>query len=103
MTHNIKINHRFVEDILNGNKRFEIRNNDRAYQKGDRVRFTVVDDDGVPYSEVRYIEGHGLKNLIPKDEVRKIKSMIFEITFVISGWGLKNGYVAFGIKEAQDE
>ena len=23
----------------------------------------------------------------------------FEITYVINGWGLKNGYVAFGIRE----
>ena len=27
----------------------------------------------------------------------------YEITYVISGWGLKEGYVAFGIKPVEDE
>ena len=43
MTHNIKIKKTFVEPILKGEKTFEIRKNDRGYQKGDRIRFTVVD------------------------------------------------------------
>ena len=102
MTHKIKINHRFVKDILIGNKRFEIRNNDRAYQKGDRVKFKVVSDGGEPYFEMRYLDR--MTEIIPdENEVEILESMTFAITFVISGWGLKSGYVAFGIKEAGDE
>jgi len=101
MKHNIKINHRFVSDILNGNKRFEIRSNDRVYQKGDYIRFSVVDDIGTRYYELSQAEKAKLN--VVEDQVDQLASIVFEITFVISGWGLKNGYVAFGIKEAANE
>ena len=45
MRHSLKLNYRFAEHVYNGDKRFEIRNNDRAFQKGDEVKFTVIDDD----------------------------------------------------------
>jgi len=33
------------------------------------------------------------------DIIRGLEKIQFEISFVISGWGLKNGYVAFGLEE----
>lgn len=38
-THKIKLFLNFCDDVLSGDKRFEIRENDRGYQKGDRVVF----------------------------------------------------------------
>ena len=33
--HNLKLNIEFCDDVLSGNKNFEIRYNDKGYQTGD--------------------------------------------------------------------
>lgn len=79
-THNIKIQKEFADAIISGDKLFEIRKNDRGYQKGDHIIFRVIDELG----------------LSAKHEIDSIE---YEITYVINGWGLKNGFVVFGIKQ----
>lgn len=32
-----------------------------------------------------------------------INDKVYEITYVLNGWGIKNGYVVFGIKECESE
>lgn len=82
-THKLKLLIHFCDDVLNGEKCFEIRENDRGYQKGDHIKFTPVYDSGFDR---------------PK---HPIEDKEYEITYVLNGWGLENGYVAFGIREAQ--
>ena len=84
MLHKLKILSSFVRPILNGEKTFEIRENDRGFQNGDRVQFKVNPDDWTR------------RNSSP---VYELEHKVFEITYVINGWGLKNGFVAFGIRE----
>ena len=84
MIHELKILSSFVYPILNGEKTFEIRENDRGFQKGDRVQFKVVSDD--------WARRNG-------SVVNEFEHKVFEITYVINGWGLKNGFVVFGISE----
>ena len=50
MRHVLKIQSQFVEPILSGNKIFEVRKNDRGFQKGDTVNFQVV-QLGLPHYE----------------------------------------------------
>ena len=83
--HNLKIQERFVKPILENEKRFEIRSNDRCFQKGDLVSFTVVDNNNIDKETLHH-------------KYNEFERMDFEITYVISGWGLKNGYVVFGFK-----
>lgn len=80
MLFELKLNEAFCDSVLNGEKTFEIRYNDRGYQKGDRIRFIPIDNDK------RQIE-------------HEVGKRIYEITYVLSGWGLENGYVVFGIRE----
>ena len=87
MIHELKILSSFIRPILDGSKTFEIRENDRGFQKGDRVQFKVVSDDWTR------------KN---SSIVYEFEHKVFEITYVISGWGLKNGFVVFGIKEQEE-
>ncbi len=87
MIHELKILSSFVRPILDGSKTFEIRENDRGFQKGDRVQFKVVSDDWTR------------KN---SSIVREFEQKVFEITYVINGWGLKDGYVVFGIREVEE-
>jgi hypothetical protein len=81
MRHEIKIGLDFANAVLAKEKTFEIRRNDRGYQKGDAVVFRVVDRDG---------------NELPE---HPLNAEVYEITYVLSGWGLRDGFVAFGIKE----
>jgi len=84
MIYELKICSQFVRPILQGDKTFEIRENDRGFQKGDRLNFKVNADE--------WTRSH-------ESSVREFERKTFEITYVISGWGLKNGFVAFGIRE----
>ena len=87
--HILKLNARFAGEVVRGRKRFEVRFNDRCFQRGDEVKFTVVDNDGDPIVEN-----------IPIYE--ELEMMTFKISFVVSGYGLKEGYVAFGLEEIED-
>lgn len=87
MTHELKILSSFVRPILDGSKTFEIRENDRGFQKGDRVQFKVVSDDWT-------YKNNSIDN--------ELEHKVFEITYVLNGWGLKNGFVVFGIREVEE-
>ena len=79
-THNIKLNINFCDAVCKGEKTFEIRENDRGYQKGDYIKFTPVNGIGLHlYHEV---------------EDKK-----YIITYVLNGWGVKENHVVFSIKE----
>lgn len=84
MKHTIKIQEEFADAVRLGDKTFEVRENDRGYQKGDIIQFRVVDG----LFECSY---HHLN-----DE-------LYEITYVLSGWGIKEGFVVFGIKKVRDK
>jgi hypothetical protein len=65
MTHKIKLAESFADPVLSGDKCFEIRRNDRGYQKGDLVKFTVTSGGG--YKRISH----------PLDDE------LFQITYVI--------------------
>ena len=45
MTHEIKIEHKYLYDIVVGKKKFEIRKNDRDYKVGDYVFLNEYEND----------------------------------------------------------
>lgn len=83
--HEVKIYESYADAVLSGEKTFEIRNNDRGYQKGDRLKFYVTEDGSSFHKAV-----HGL---FEKE---------YEITYVHSGLGMKEGYVALAIKAVKE-
>ena len=84
MIHRIRLLETFADAVLDGRKNFEVRENDRGYQRGDLVEFLVVNKLG---NRVNH----------------PLNSKLFEITYVLSGWGIKDGYVVFGISRTSDE
>lgn len=76
--HEIKLNRAFQNAVLSGEKPFEVRENDRGYQKGDLVRFKIDDR---------------------KNVIEPIEEKTYEITYVLSGWHIDSNYVVFGFKE----
>ena len=83
--HNLNINFEFCDAVMRGEKTFEIRENDRGYQKGDHIRFIPVDASWVMMSYPSH----------------PITEREFEITYVLSGWVLRDGIVVFSIKEVE--
>ena len=81
--HEIKLREEFADDILSGEKTFEIRRNDRGYQKGDRVKFKVVDAAGFHI-------------------LHPVETEVYEITYLLHGWGMHDGYCVFGIKPVME-
>ena len=82
--HNIKLSIKFCDAVLNGEKTFDIRKNDRGYQKGDHIRFKPV-----YFSPIQNSAYHA------------IQEREYEITYVLNGWGLNDGFVALAIKETE--
>ena len=80
--HEIKIEHDYADSVHLGDKNFEVRFNDRGYQKGDIVRFLPLGKDSHTSIDTRH-------PLYRKE---------YEITYVVGSFrGLADGYVAFGI------
>lgn len=87
-THEIKLDKEFCDVVLSGEKNFEIRKNDRGYQKGDMIRFIPTDGRRLQFDDEN-IEMYQ----------HPISNKMYIITYVLSGWGIKEGYVALGITE----
>lgn len=81
--HNLKIKEDFAEAVFRGEKTFEVRENDRGYQKGDLIVFGAVDRDGEKLEH-------------------EINYLTYEITYVLSGWGIQNGMVVLSIRRAEE-
>ena len=83
MIHNLKIKEQFADAIASGDKTFEVRYNDRGFQKGDYVTFTVIDDWDLSIQHV-------------------ITDKLYKIIYVLNVWPVTAGYVVFSIREVTD-
>ncbi len=77
--HVLKLREFFCDPVYNGEKKFEVRENDRGFQRGDFVRFLPV-------------------NALGANVKHPIEDVVYKITYVLSGWGIENGHVVFGIE-----
>lgn len=85
-----KIKKEYYQEIVNGNKTFEIRKNDCDYQVGDLIKFEVIDED-LPGNYAAW----GIQN------GWKYENALWKITYILQDvpeYGLKNGYCIFSIK-----
>lgn len=87
----LKIEKQFADEIVSGMKKFEIRcENDKVFQKGDSVEFLVNPTE-------LYATGPGAYYVQGEDH--PINGRIYDITYVLHGWGLREDFCAFAIKE----
>ena len=84
MMHHLRLNINFADAVLSGEKNFEIRRNDRGFQKGDDIVFQVCDDYG-------------------RSMAHELNKHMYHITYVLSGWGLKRNYCVLAIREIARE
>ena len=83
MIHDVKIRRHFADAVECGDKTFEVRFNDRGYQRGDWLRFRVIEPG--TGETIKDITDHPLYG-----EERRI-------TYVMSGNGISPGYVVLGL------
>ena len=79
ITHELRIERPFFEAVKSGEKTFELRQNDRGFQKGDRLLLKEIDD-------IKILTGRGI---------------FVEVTYILNGWGLLDGFVAMAIKRIE--
>ena len=84
--HVLKTDHVVFQDVLDGNKTFEIRFNDRDYQVGDLVILKETE-----------FTGEQMKSGQPL--VYTGREMQKRISYVLSGYGLHEGWVILGIQD----
>jgi len=79
-THQLKVWSEYMDDLLNGNKTFELRYNDRNFQVGDFLSLKEYDKEHKKYL---------------KRELKVRISYILDNSVIDA---LKDGYVIMGIK-----
>lgn len=94
-THKLKTQHDYWEAVLSGDKRFEVRKNDRGFQSGDIVILEKL-KPGI-YAEYEY--DHGDQNGFN----RKPLALTFRIGWMLTGgqFGVEPGYVVFGLVDIE--
>ena len=100
--HELKCWPAFFDAVARGEKTFEIRKDDRGFQRGDRLRLLKYDPRNggsyVPASlseQERRAKGKSVSLLYPEERAVRVDC---EVTYVLAGWGIEPGYVCMGIK-----
>lgn len=94
--HELKIKEKYYKDVALGYKTFELRKNDRDYQEGDLIKFTVVDK--IPYSELKD------NQMVAEPYYPAAEDALFRITYVLKDvpeYGLDKDYCILGIKQVE--
>ena len=88
VVHELKLGWNFCDAVYSGRKTFELRKNDRGFQTGDRIRFTPI----------RFETNDAVDRYPP----HPIQEKLYEITYILNGWGLTQDCVALAIREVTD-
>lgn len=87
-THELKTHGRYFEAVERGEKTFEVRRNDRAFQTGDIIELVKTDDRG----------NYEFK---PKTHFEKV-TLRFRISYLLQGgqFGIEPTYCVLGLAPA---
>ena len=92
--HILKLNERYFDAVANGIKTFEIRKNDRDYKVGDTLVLKEVNDDGKFLTYADHNLGMNLNYEVKVAVTYVLTHDEFE--------GIKEGYVALGIRRVKE-
>nr|DAP47209.1 MAG TPA: activating signal cointegrator [Caudoviricetes sp.] len=87
-THRLKVFIKYADAIMNGTKTFEVRKNDRGYEVGDKIVFSVVSNEGISVG----------------DTVRHpLNGATYRIDYILDDFeGLAQKYVALAISKEHE-
>ena len=90
--HKLKIKPEYYRAVLSGRKTFELRKDDRDYQEGDLIQFTIVENE---------LTGNGM---IPHCKKEITREELYQITYILKNvpeYGLDKEYCILGIKRVE--
>lgn len=87
-THELKTWPVFFDAVKRGDKTFEVRKNDRGFQRGDRLVLRKYDP----------VLGDYRDSIGKRVDADQAETVILKVTYVLPGMGIKNGYVCMGIE-----
>lgn len=91
MTHELKTLPQYWDAVQRGEKTFEVRRDDRGFQKGDTLRLLRMKK---MYYGTMY-------EVAVDSQGKPLHVLEFEITYILTGgqFGIEPGYVVMGLKE----
>lgn len=93
MKHSLKVNSEYWEPLCSGEKTFEVRRDDRGFQKGDTL---LLRKWGPDWNTKRngYLKG---KDRVTESEADTIK---MRVTWILTGgqFGIEPGFVVMGLE-----
>jgi hypothetical protein len=90
--HELKCWPEFFDAVKRGDKPFDVRKNDRGYQRGDVL--VLRKWDPAPHNGSHYVKPDG-GHVTYADRADTVR---LDVTYVLSGFGIESGYVCMGIK-----
>lgn len=97
MTHKLKTLPHYWDAVARGEKTFEVRRDDRGFQKGDDV--ALVRSDG------RHVDPPGGWKIGETSRAQEERSTIHRrITYILTGgqFGIEPGFVVMGLREVSE-
>ena len=97
ITHKLKTLPPYWDAVKRGEKTFDVRRDDRGFQKGDRIELVRHTGTNVLHDETLPRTGDNSRYR------KEAYTMTFEITYILTGgqFGIEPGYVVLGIKEVK--
>ena len=90
--HTVNIREQFVAPLMDGRLKAITRLNGRGYNTGDCIRFSVLP---MQSSDVQFC-------MTTEGERETLQNRFYEITFVMYGKGLKEGYVTLSLEVVRE-
>lgn len=91
--HSVNIREQFVAPLMDGRLKAITRLNGRGYNAGDCIRFSVLP---MQSSDIQF-------SMTTEGERETLQNRFYEITFVMYGKGLKEGYVTLSLELVREK
>lgn len=91
--HSVNIHEQFVAPLMDGRLKAITRLNGRGYNAGDCIRFSVLP---MQSSDVQFY-------MTTEGERKTLQNRFYEVTFVMYGKGLKEGYVTLSLELVREK
>ena len=97
--HNLKTNYRYFAAVRSGGKCFEVRRDDRGFQRGDLLRLLEYNPDALGGGQGMYV---GVAGYITSPHEANVHEVV--VTYVLTGgqFGIAAGHVVMGTRPATD-
>lgn len=102
--HTLKVEHEYMEALKSGEKNFEVRRDDRGFQKGDALVLCRYGKCPTGYGGHGYMDASG-KVVSSYPTTGGVDRIVRWISYVLTGgqFGIQPGYVVLGLDDCEDE